>query len=630
MYDIQMKYILIFLILTSKTMAATSQMKPLIANEMTIAADLKGILNQSHFSEDLIDFTVKKSDTNTVTINCSEGRINLAVNAVPVEWSATFYYGLQKLGFLFPHPRITITPKKSDMLKHCGKTYFFNPAFKYRGFHLHTLHPSEWVHGFLMGKKKMALDFIKWLARNSQNTFDISLLRQEKAEIYKNLKDPFQKAKEFAIYPGIALGMSLHQQNSFKILSLFSSLTGLNAEKNIKEVVNDLIKNIDFSFLNLESGTSEFTSVSYDDNIKWMNLVSDLLKPHQRQLLTKVHVSTNQKNKKYGNFNFLPQYAKKEVGILPHTVMFYDLYEENAPMYGNKNFHHMRDFLLKEKEKRPTWYYPETSYYILMDIDIPLLLTDYLVSRARDMKNLSAENLEGHLNFTTGQELGYWLFDWTVALHNNRDYDFDPLIALKLLGEDEAKWKLLLDFQTKYFKDHQLISELSFPNMQDEISSEHRIHTRTNLDEYLDNPKKLHTVIETMTKAWNEVPSTEFIKNEELKILMDITHARLHHALQTRMGLRHPKDSHLRTQQIEKAKLTRMKAQALMDRYLQKYKRYPLAKIFERNQNPTSYQFGYGFTASNLHLWHREEEQALQENWSPFFMQVMDVWDILF
>src|SRR5690606_26296144 len=130
---------------------------------------------------------------------------------------------------------------------------------------------------------------------------------------------------------------------------------------------------------------------------------------------------------------------KTSVGVLPHTVMFYGVVEDKAPMYGNKNFHGIRDFMVKEKSKRPTWYYPETSYWVGMDVDIPLFLTDYFRSRAEDVKFLYDNQIEGQLNFTTGHALGYWLFDWNLALINDLDYQFDPMTALRLLDRDIEK-----------------------------------------------------------------------------------------------------------------------------------------------------------------------------------------------
>ena len=124
----------------------------------------------------------------------------------------------------------------------------------------------------------------------------------------------------------------------------------------------------------------------------------------------------------------------------------------------------MKEFLLRENGRRPVWYYPETSYFVAMDIDVPLLLTDYLVARSRDLDLLEANRVPGQVTSTTGQELGYWLMDWTTALMVNSEYRGEPWIGLKLLGEDVAAWKKVIEFQTRYFKERGLISML-FPRL---------------------------------------------------------------------------------------------------------------------------------------------------------------------
>ena len=95
------------------------------------------------------------------------------------------------------------------------------------------------------------------------------------------------------------------------------------------------------------------------------------------------------------------KYGEENVGILPHTVYLYGIEDERAPMYGNKNFKDVREFMLQEKTKRRTWFYPENSYFIALDIDVPLLLTDYLLTRARDTKFIHDNDIEGQIIFTT-------------------------------------------------------------------------------------------------------------------------------------------------------------------------------------------------------------------------------------
>lgn len=604
-------------------------MKPVVALETAISEDLLLILEKAKLPLDLISFKNQRAEENSATIVCQDEKILIHIKASGSEWGATFYLALQKLGFYFPHPRISYTPNKAELFKSCGKTFEWKPSFKFRGFHLHTLHPNEWVHGFLMGKTKLANETVRWLARNYQNVFDLNLVRMKKKKIYKNLRAPFKLAKSLGVYPGISLGAALHQQNSFKLLGLVRSLTGMGSQKKLRKQVRLLSKNIDFSFLTMEAGTSEFTPVKYERALGWMDGAAKVLTKEERQLFVKVHVSSNQKHPVYGNFNFLPSHSTKEVGIFPHTVMFYGLFDEKAPMYGNKNFKEIRDFTFKEMHKRPTWYYPETSYFIFMDIDVPLLLTDYLGTRSFDMKKLSEAGLEGHINFTTGQELGYWLMDWNVALMANSEFNFDPLTALKLLGEDQSLWERILLFQTKFFKEKGLISMLSSSNFQDEVSKKHRIHER-NLIKELNNSRTLREEeILLLQEALDQVPPTDDIVNLELKNLMKVSFLRISHALELRLSMKGAKKSPLREGHLLEAKKIRLRAQSLMQHHTLNFNRYPEAFVFERHKNPTSYQLGYGFTARDLHLWKREEEQVRREKFGAFFMNPYNIFDII-
>ena len=610
-----------------------SNIPPLSANHDAITKDIQSILDKAGMNSTSIFIKVgenQKPKNNTVTVDCLENNFSLKVSAKPHEWAATTYLGLQKMGFLFPHPRIQISPTKEKMIKACGKTFEWKPTFRYRGFHLHTMHPSEWVSGFLMGKTEIANDLVRWLARNGQNVFDLNLLKQKKKSIYKNLKAPFALAKKLGVHPGISLGAALHQQNSYKLLGIIRALTGMGSVKKLKIGVNKLADNIDFDFFVMEAGTSEFTPVPYNKALEWMEAAAEVLDQKQKQLFIKVHVSTNQSDDQYGNFNFLPQYTNSKVGIFPHTVMFYGLYDEQVPMYGNDSFEHMLNFTEQEFKKRPTWYYPETSYFIGMDIDHPLFLTDYLTNRALDMKNLSKLGLEGQANFTTGHENGYWLFDWNLALLANSEFDFSPYAALDLLKEDRSVWKPIIEFQTKHIKDGGLISIMSAPNFQDELTRDHRIHERNIIKELVKDPSKREAEILKLETALKDLPKTEGIKNEELRIMTEVTFIRIRHALKTRLALRYPKKSPERADALLKAADIRYEAASKMMAIYFKYNRYPDSKVFEKwKKNPTAYDYGYGYPARTLHFWKREEKQIENEKFSPFYMNIYNVIDIL-
>ena len=603
--------------------SAMEPLRALSASEDTVQKDLTLILKAANLTG-MIQFEHIYDLGDYTSVQCAQEKIILKVHSLSKEWSSSFYYALQKLGFLFPHPRWQISPSKKQMFKQCGRKIFWKPALSYRGFHLHTLHPNEWVAGFLGDKTKIATDTIRWLARNQQNIFDISLLRIPNQDFIKNLKAPFKLAKNFGIHAGVAVGIAFHQQNSFKLVSLLGAFSDSISTKEIKRNLARLLEQLDISFLNVEAGTSEFTPVDYNRSLMWLNLIAKMAKKSKVKMLTKVHVSSNQKNEKFGNFNYLPQHAHPDVGILPHTVFAYSLMDENAPMYGNKNFHGMQKFLLEQKEKRRAWYYPETSYWIGMDIGVPLYHLEYLRARAQDMAFLKKNNISGQLNFSSGQELGYWLFDWSVSLMNNLHYKFDPLIGVKLLKLDPKLMQEHMQFHREYFTEKQLVSILTFSNPADELFPSHQIHKRNFLKDLVNDKEKLQSEIYQLASALAKIPSTKEIQQEEIKTLLDISYARISHALYVRKAIMGEKEKNLK-----QAKLIRESAAEKMNQYIQKFNRYPEAKVFERFANPTAYQFGYGHTAKTLHHWRREETKVEKDSYSAFTMNIYDLLDIV-
>lgn len=618
-------FILIFFILSLPSFAQIPDLRPLSPDRETVEEDLVRILTKAQIPDSMhLDYSA--GSENRADIVCESDRVKISVSG-DHQWSQTFYMALTRLGFLFPHPRVQVSPTLDQVRSHCGESYTWKPAMKYHGFHLHTLHPSEWVQGFLMGKTDIALDTIRWFARNQQNIFDLSLLRQNDSTIFKGLREPFALARKFGIHSGIAFGVALHQQNSFKLVSLARTFSDRLSVRQIRGRLPWILKNIDVSFINVEMGTSEFTPTNYRRTVLWLDEISNLADKSQVATVVKVHCSDDQSNPKWGNFNFLPQYANSKVGILPHTVYLYALEDEHAPMYGNENFEFMKNFMLQEKDKRRTWFYPETSYFIALDIDVPLLLTDYLNTRARDTKYIASQGIEGQIVFTTGQEMGYWLFDWTTALLNNKDFNYDPKIGLKLLGEDLDSWTKVVDFQTKWFKEKGLLGVVTFPNFGDElIPGTHLIHPRNFLKKLWKNPNLLKDEIALIEESIADLPSGVSIANSELRAMWEITEARLHHSLWTRRALLEPMMLNVH---LDEAIKYRKFAKTRMNRIIRFHSRYPGAKIFETQKNPTAYPWGYGYTAATLHYWRREEEQIRKKNFSPFFMNITDFLDII-
>jgi hypothetical protein len=606
------------------------------ANLRRLTADVKELRHDLELIEQKAGLTagtlnlksVQEAPESIARISCAKNKYFIDVKAPAGEQSSTFYKALREMGFLFPHPVFQISPQADQLKKTCGKLIAWRPALKYRGMHFHNLHPNEWVHGFFMHKPKIAEASVRWLARNGQNIFDMNLVRSIPYEdIEEQLKPQFELARKFEIHPGVTLGLALNQQKSYKLLNLWQAFTGWGADGAIKDGLLKLVETLPISFVNMEAGTSEFTPTNYDQTVKWLNLSAQSLHEKNVALVIKVHCSTNQFHSTYGNYNYLPQYASPHVGILPHTVMFYGLLDKSAPVYGNKDFSDLRNFMQKEKTKRPTWYYPETSYWIGMDMDLPLLITDYLLTRTQDIKWLYYQGIEGNLNFTTGQGLGYWLFDWNTALMVDLDYDFDFYTTLRLLGEDVNVWRKHVEFQHTWFKEKGLLAMLSAANLQDELSETERIHSRYTMKQLWENPeevKKEISLLEEGLKAW---PPVEGIRNTELLKVMQITKLRHQHALNLRYAIL---NKEARKPYVEKAKTFRGEAQPLIEAISLMPTNYPELPLFERHDNPTAYQFGYAYPAASFYFWKREERQVGSGSFAAWNGNMYNVWRILF
>ncbi len=596
--------------------------------------DLKRLLKQAQLTDNQIQFDIsnQKDFGNEVNFKCNaNGLLLMNVVAKPEETVSTFYYGLHKLGFYFPHPRVQISPDKKAILAKCGTKAVWEPSIVYRGFHLHTQHPNEWVAGFFQGDKEIVHDTIFWLARNFQNVLQVQLL-QNAPEVYSAyFLDGFQLAHELQIRTGVVVSFSSQQQKSYHLLALWQALTGFNAIKTLNSQVDRLLKLFNVDFITVELGTSEFTSMSFHNTLSWINELAIRLRTLKKFLLVRAHASINQYGDKYGNYNFIVQHAHASAGLLAHTVMFYGLRDAEAPAYGRKNFSDLYALMQRESKTRVTWYFPETSYFIGMDIDVPLFLTDYLKARADDYKIVSEEAFTGHINFTSGQELGYWLFDWNVALQANKEYLGDETIGLKLLGEDLTVWRKIISYQTEYIKRGQLLEVISAENFFDAMPFNAPIHSRILINDLAKNESYLRDQIKRLESAIANKPSVDGVKNAELKAMLNVTFYRLEHALHLREAILNRQDAANKKNDLGRAQKNRLMALEVMHSVVRDFNRYPKAKIFEKSEkNPTSYKYGYGWPALSLHFWEREERLVDKPTTNPFFMNIYQPQDILF
>jgi len=260
-------------------------------------------------------------------------------------------------------------------------------------------------------------------------------------------------------------------------------------------------------------------------------------------------------------------------------------------------------------------YNPETSYWNACDIDVPLLLTDLLLTRHADMKAAVSAGIKGHITSTSGQGMGYWLYDWTVALLCNEEHAADPFIGLKLLGEKVDLWKKEAEFQRNFFKERGCLSLITSAHPTDEVPIKHRngVLTRNTISDLHDDPETLSAEIQLLEEAMVAAPAVSpNIITQELSQLLEVTHIRIKHALTVRkalLALTNKDESGKETQLLECEEL-RKKALTLVSAVIASTEsRYPDIGIYakENKSSPTEYTFGYLWPAATLHFWEREE-----------------------
>ncbi|KAJ3115313.1 hypothetical protein HK100_001400 [Physocladia obscura] len=379
------------------------------------------------------------------------------------------YAALEELGFAFLHPLAPTTPPSAS-LKSLNVTVNESPYWsKFRGIHYHTQHPLE-LTPFLQGFGPGGFDdeygweaqvpefasFCEWLVANRQNAVEWPLLEGHTwAEFHRSekriqrLKKIADIAHSYGIMVGVDVPIAFAQQHSFRLLKDGKGTPEhLEAERNEIHESLDWVMRAGFDFLGTESGTSEFTHSSPQTMLDWMNAAADYVaEKYDITMFIKVHCSAGQTAKGFVdvrdgkdiNFNMLPHFASKNLGVLPHTVEPYSL-DDPAPTYGNKDFGYIREYLNWELEnnERPVVFYPETAYWVSVDIDVPLFMPIYFERRLHDLRILAADQansttkkrMDGQLIFASGWEWGYWLNDamaaraaWNPQVHIINDND---------------------------------------------------------------------------------------------------------------------------------------------------------------------------------------------------------------
>ncbi|KAJ3264941.1 hypothetical protein HDU77_007030 [Chytriomyces hyalinus] len=364
------------------------------------------------------------------------------------------YAALEELGFAFMHPLAPSIPPTISV-NAVNVSIAEAPRWKkFRAIHYHTQHPLE-LTPFLQGFGPGGVDdeegwasqipefasFCEWLVANRQNGVEWPLLEGHTWDAFARTDVRMERFKKmvdighsYGIMVGVDVPIAFAQQHSFRLLKHGSGEEGhFEEEKKEIEESLDWVMRAGFDFLGTESGTSEFTHSSPDTMLRWMDVAADYAaEKYNVTMFIKVHCSAGQtahgfideRTNSDINYNMLPHFASPNMGVLPHTVEPYAL-DDPAPTYGNKDFKYMREYLKWELEnnQRPVVFYPETAYWVSVDIDVPLFLPLYFERRFHDLRLLAADEeasaskkrMDGQLIFASGWEWSYWLNDAMAA-----------------------------------------------------------------------------------------------------------------------------------------------------------------------------------------------------------------------
>ncbi|KAL6077698.1 60S ribosomal protein L11 [Balamuthia mandrillaris] len=371
------------------------------------------------------------------------------------------YALLESLGFGFFHPLKPTIPSSllsSSFFRSSSAHAALNvkeaPRWPMRGLHHHTQHPlefCEYFNGFdsmynattPQPWDSMTAEFtmfLEWMIANRQNSVEWVLLYSDEwkefawSELrHHRMKSIINTAHQWGLSVGADCGIVIYQQHGWPLIQ------NITTPSDIKRQMHrhlDWLFSAGFDFLATESGFTEFTKPSCPEMLSWMNEVVEYSASQwNRAVFIKCHCSTGQTCAEFKdpitgkplNFNFLPYFADARLGVLPHTVQFYN-FTQPAPTYGNRNFKGMLQFLEENLGKRPVVYHGETAYWVNFDIDVPLFLPLFAQSRVEDLRAIATlENhlhnnnehhkekkgrrMEGQMNFNSGWEWGYWLND---------------------------------------------------------------------------------------------------------------------------------------------------------------------------------------------------------------------------
>lgn len=660
---------------------STQPEKKVMDSEMLLRAmkDLDTLSRQSGLVK--IEFIIKNEDTLPVGSTITEDGIHYVhYPEHGYQWSGTYpnytlksssvqglvfgIYGLmdEVLGFRFIHPKMTIVPDDVKWPNQLG--YSSSPRFMKKGFHLHTQHPLELTEQLhnpdFPNAWEDVKEYIDWLVRNRQNYWEWCLLRTVDLEKWQpHAKRMVDYSHERGLMIGVDISLHMIQQRTFQIYKSWpKSWRGKEAQ--LERSLEDLYF-ADWDFLNVEFATAEF--VGGKEKLKSRlkkTLIATVRNKYNSNVMGRKHVVSeeNMLGEQADVFNATDSIdLYRGVGI--HTVMMYSLEDSVAPVYENRNFHHIHKDMLRESKIREVWFYPESAYWVTYDNSVPMLLLPYLSGRLSDILLCERENVPNHLTFSSGWELGYWAVDWSIARwswkssFNDVEHVPEPMEWVTALGYSEevkANLNQHLELQQDFLLNRNLLRYMCAQTVTDEFSlfrkqfqprpdftfkwlarkSDQLTRDRvdkvdiTQLREYNSRSEALNLELASMIDTLHPSPISQYLTALQLTSLRS-----KHRTTTVNAILAHrEKRNEDKLQWLEKGRDIRLQGVGLVHQLELNYK-YDAEYLYGERFSHTSYPHGYLFAPHDLHFWKREEEQARRDRWNYQFMSIWKVGRIL-
>jgi hypothetical protein len=594
-------------------------------------------------------------------------------------------YGLlqEKLGYRFYHPRRTITPEHTFWPLPDSFIMEAEPRFEKKGFHLHTLHPTELAEQMLdpdhPGAFADAKEYLDWLARNQQNVIQFFLVRGvDRTRWIPHAENIVKYAHARGILAGIQISLSMLQQQAFQAIHLLRPVPSY--KRQIDHALEWLFQ-VKWDFVTIDHTMGEhLPDLSKLMPMTTAYLAGQISNKYKAGVFYSTHVIRSRREilgeaspvseLDDGLSEGKGQEPRDDTGIMIHTVMCYSVSESEAPVYGNRNQRFMLDRAKVENRRRETWYWPESSYWITFDSSVPLFILPYLDARLADMETMEEIGVPGHLTFSSGGEWGYWLIDWSIARWAWRYVENGKVVERKALGSMNALfpgdrmnslWKEALDLQNLFLKERNLLRYMSalppfaelFPPFNRPFQPvpdvslpvllksggnkniEALNHVIRDLEGYANGMERIISGLDEEIAGHprhSEMPDQLRLYGE-LKRGLQITVLRARHRGTTIRALMAAiitgsREKETAGELLRQAAAIRHEALKLVRQQENLY-RYPVEHLARRRKSLTAYQFGHLYPVSSLFFWEREEEQVRNRRFDAFFMNIWDFRRIL-